>query len=353
MPYHTYTYTFLPTVWAESHDRDILEHHLREQGMDYTYTLDILRRRRAWATTLPAGTFDGNLRAGNATLSEYTTAFTAARGGLGPRSRRPFASRYDPIEAHGRLYHHVEAIRALREYVARPALLNAMYRFLLRAVDDPSLVVPARVPGFIPLEQRRTRFGLKGGSCRGPAWSPTEDDVLRRWYGQRTVGPDAGTHTSLTPAQRERVFAELGGRRPLSSIRQRLIVLNKRLLAEIGIDGIVARTRVAEYMSRVLGERPRMPPVGGQRIRVPLTPEQRAIATARLAHIVVWTAAEDDVVRRYFGLGAGSAPTHPSDTTLANAIAELSALGRQRTLAALRQRAVTLRKRVTVGVTST
>jgi hypothetical protein len=349
--YRTHTYNIPLLVWAESQDRDLLGRQFQEAGLDHTLTLVALRRKRAWATTLPPGAFSGDLRAGSDTLAaEYARAFLAARGPRGYHSRRPFHATHDPVEARGLVFHHVEAIRALREHVARPALLSALYRFLLRAADDPTLIVPSPPQRpFIPHALRQRHFGLaEGVSCRGPAWTDAEDAVLRRWFGQRTAGDAAGGHAPLTPAQRDRVVAELGGRRTWPSIRQRLSDLNRQLLAEFAIDGLVPRARVAEYMSRAVGERPRLPPVGGRRARAPLSPEQRAALLARLGPISPWTEAEDALVREWFGIGAIE-PIAVPEIRLAALVAQLPG----RSPAAVRQRASKLRQRATTPSTPT
>jgi len=349
MPYRTHAYVFTPLLYADGNDRADLEHQLQEHSRDYTYTLHALRRRGAWATTLPPGAFSGDLSGDVDPSDEYARAYVAARGPLGRHSRRPFDYRHDPVPGPHGLFHHVEAIRALREHVPRPALLNAMYRFLLRAVDHPELVVPPRPQApFVPHALRAQHFGLKGGRshCRGPAWTPAEDAVLRRWFGQRTAGPDAGAHASLTPAQHERVAAELHGRRTGPSIQQRLCALNRILLAEFAVDGLVPRARLAEYMSRALGERPRVPPTGGRRPAAPVSPERRAALIAQLGPAAPrWTDAEDAVVLRWFGIGPGYAPASPTDAQLEHAVAAIAALGGRRTVAAARQRASALRRR--------
>jgi hypothetical protein len=82
--------------------------------------------------------------------------------------------------------------------------------------------------------------------------------VLRQWFGQRTVGEHAGKHVKLTPAEWERVLAQLP-RRNKNGVRNRLVELNNQLRREFFRDGFVSQARLPEYMSRVLGERPRIP----------------------------------------------------------------------------------------------
>lgn len=337
-----FPYTFSPLLYIDPHERGDLEQQLADQGVSPLFSLHILRRKNAWATTLPPGAFEGDFRAGIATLApEYARTFASARtpritGSLG---RRPFHATYKPTETSGRVYHHVEAIRALRPHIARPAFLNALYAFLLRAVEYPELVVPP-APGrpFIPHADRQRHFGLKQHYCRGPAWTDAEDAVLRRWFGQRTVGEHAGRHVRLSPAMWERVLSELDNRRTRPSIRQRLSDLNKQLLTEFAVGGLVPRARLTEYMSRAIGEMPRVPPVGGRRPsapRPPLSPEEAASLAARVRPgSVPWTDAEDEILRR-------------ARRVTDDVIGRLPG----RTIAAARQRASVLRRRVTVIAT--
>jgi hypothetical protein len=136
-------------------------------------------------------------------------------------------------------------------HVDHGAFLLALARFLESAEQKPELIVPHRTrTPYVPRERR--------GPVRGPSWTSDEDSVLRRWFGPRTVGDRPGHHQPLTDAEWGTVLASLPMRNK-NGVRDRLVELNRPLQAEFMRHGFVALDRLPEYMSRVLGERPRAP----------------------------------------------------------------------------------------------
>lgn len=262
MPYATYNVRLPPYVYALPADVTYLSELFTSQNVAPSFLLSIHRRRNAWGSTLPVGTFINDFRENACTWEEHVVArdavFNVAKQNAFHR-RRPFRPAFDPLEFDGKLYNHPEALRVYADNVERPAFLRALYRFLEAANANPSLVVPpaSRRP-FVPHELRKMYHQLKTPGCRGPAWTLVEDLVLRRWFGMRTVGPLAGHHVRLSDAEWERVLADLPMRNK-DAVRNRLVLLNEPLKREFFRDGFVPRDRIKDYMSRVLGERPNIP----------------------------------------------------------------------------------------------
>ncbi len=259
MPYGTYEITFNPFTFAEPADVEYLANLFNKQSVVARFQLHAHRRRGAWGSTVPIGVFDNDFNTAAYTWEQHLASrdriTTLAATDL-PKGYRPIQPRYDVLEYEGRLYYHPEALRVYARHVEHPAFLRALYRFLEAAEKQPSLIVPPRAATpFVPLADRVATYGHP---ARGPDWSPEEDAVLRRWFGQRTVGEHAGKHVKLTDAEWERVLAELP-RRNKNSVRGRIVELNRRLQGEFFRDGFLGKHRVREYMSRVLGERPRIP----------------------------------------------------------------------------------------------
>jgi len=227
-------------------------------------TITAMRRREGWMVTLPLGTFHGDYREGAISLEQHRAEherYYKLIMSPGEYGRTPLRKRYRPLVRDGETFHHTEELRLLRDYVERPQLLNAIYLFALAATNDRSLIIPPRQREFVPPEQRRERFGLKTNICRGPEWTEAEDATLRRWFSVRTVGPYAGQHARLIPAEWDRVLAELGDRRTKGSVRSRIQDLNRKVLARYQINGYVSRDRLEKYMRELIGEKPRLPPL--------------------------------------------------------------------------------------------
>jgi hypothetical protein len=259
MPYGTYEIAFSPLTFADPADIEYLSNLLANQGVVARFNLHAHRRRVAWGVTVPVGVFDNDFTSAAMTWEQHIASrdrITKLAAATLPKGYRPIARRYDVLEHEGRLYYHPEALRVYAQHVDHPAFLRALYRFLEAAEKQPQLIVPPRERApFVPLADRVATYGHP---ARGPDWSEDEDAVLRRWFGQRTVGEHAGKHIKLTDAEWARVLTELP-RRNKNSVRGRIVELNKKLQAEFFRDGFVGQHRLREYMARVLGERPRIP----------------------------------------------------------------------------------------------
>jgi hypothetical protein len=222
------------------------------------FALQAHRRRGAWSLTLPIGVFDNDYRPDACTQAAHVAArerVYAAACAATFAKQRPFRAAYDVLEHDGALYYHPEAMRVYANHVEHPAFLRAAYLFLEAAERNPALIVKPPEKPFVPIEKRAEVFGK---TVRGPDWTSEEDAVLRRWFGMRTVGDQAGHHVKLTPEEWARVLVDLP-RRNKNSVRNRLVELNRALQREFMRDGFVSRDRLREYMARVLGERPRVP----------------------------------------------------------------------------------------------
>lgn len=258
MTYRTVDFSFSPLGYAQGDDVIYLSTLLHTQNVASSFQLRAHRRRGAWGSTVPVGAFDNDYRPDACTWAQHVVSrdrVTKLAAAGAARRRRPIARRHDVLEHEGALYYHPEALRVYARFVEHPAFFIALARFLEAADKDPQLIAPKRHVPFVPFDQREATFGKV---VRGPAWTPTEDNVLRRWFGQRTIGPKAGHHVKLTEAEWDRVIAELP-QRNRNGVRNRLVELNKQLQHEFFRDGFVARDRLPQYMARVLGERPRIP----------------------------------------------------------------------------------------------
>lgn len=256
MSYRTINFSFSPFGYGQGDDTPYLSTLLHDQEVPSVFQLRAHRRRGAWGTTVPVGAFDNDYRPNACTWAQHAAARdrVTALAAFGTR-RRPIPRSLDVLEHGDALYYHPEALRVYARHVEHPAFFNALARFLEASDKDPRLIVPRRHVPFVPFVDRVVACGKV---VRGPAWSPIEDGVLRRWFGQRTVGLRAGHHVKLTEPEWERVLAELP-QRNRNGVRNRLVELNKQLQLEFFRDGFVARDRLPQYMARVLGERPRIP----------------------------------------------------------------------------------------------
>lgn len=259
MAYSTRPFTFNPFTYAQGEDVNYLAELFATQGVVASFPLVAHRRRGAWGTTVPLGVFDNDFRPNAVTWDQHLASrdrITTKAASEEAHGRRPIRRCHDVLELDGQLYYHPEALRVYARYVDHPAFLMALARCLEAEDRQPTLLAPPRDrAAFVPLERRAEVYGK---IVRGPDWEPSEDAVLKRWFGQRTVGEHAGHHVRLTDAEWARVLAELP-RRNKNGVRNRLVQLNEQLRREFFRDGFVSQARLPEYMSRVLGERPRIP----------------------------------------------------------------------------------------------
>lgn len=262
----TFVFTFQPLVFLKEPDRSVLQNHLQMLNSPAFFSLEALQRKHLWAFAVPLGVFSNDYS--NATFESDLDA----RDKLFASTRARWFRSRDIIERDGVVYYQRNVLTRARNLVsndAQRAMFQALLGCMSAAEADPTIVKgpPERKPGLSP-DQRRQIFGHN--RARGASWTTEEDAVLYRWFGMRTVGIDAGRHTRLTPEMWDTVLSELGGTRSRQSIRQRLNALNHKLLVEL-LDRQQAfyGTRrseglrkgfVPEYMRRVLGEKPRLPP---------------------------------------------------------------------------------------------
>jgi hypothetical protein len=268
MPYGTHPYVFNALTFALPQDIDYLSNLLWNQQTIAQFELKAHRRRGAWSSTVPPGVFDNLFQANACSWDQHTASrdrITTLAAADMPHQRRPIARSHDVLEHDGSLYYHPEALRVYARYVDHGAFLRALAAFLEAAERNTALIAPrrSRTP-YVPREWR--------GPVRGPSWEPAEDLVLRRWFGPRSVGDRVGKHQRLTPEEWDIVLRELP-RRNKKAVHDRIVELNKPLLREFLRDGFVARDHLAQYMTRVLGERPRVPirPTPRRRSRRALT----------------------------------------------------------------------------------
>jgi hypothetical protein len=273
VPYLAYPYTFDPLLHLDSvGEVAVLRDIFDGQGVRLPFHLHALRRKDAWATTLPLGTFKGDFRPVGTSIHEHTLErdrllrsyieTSALHGHPLPRHQRL-------TERDERVFYHAEYLRLFRFQVDTPYFLTALCRFLEAAAKDTTLIIPkpGRKP-YVPPERRKDVFGLRASMCRGPGWLPEEDAVLRRWLGQHTTGPHAGYHVPLTEGQWKQLLeVELQGRRTMGSVRARCVFLNKQLADRFVIDGFLPREAIRTYLSLALGEKPRLPRVQQPRVR--------------------------------------------------------------------------------------
>lgn len=251
-----YTYGFSPLTWVTGTQRDQLADRLIADGSGIDFIgLDAWRARHQWQLALPKGVFSNDYRP-DATWDREYSARDALFETIQPRWFRV----RDIVERAGVVYYRRHVLERVRDYHEHPAMIYALLAFWEAAERDRNLIGRAARPRpFVAPEQRLERFGVP---CRGPGWTKDEDAVLQRWFGRRTIGPNAGHHVPLSTAEWETVLDELGRRRTRSSVTQRLGVLNERLRREFVANGLlrngIATVANAEaWLRRVLGERPR------------------------------------------------------------------------------------------------
>lgn len=225
-------------------------------------------QKNHWALRVPLRVFSGDYTQGwsidallehrEGRLRYLEGAHRAACAAAGVRLRRTWIPRSDVLEYDDWPYYTVRALAALAEYAPHREFFIAAHAFIKAANNNFDLVRvnTHNVTPYTPPEQRIEKFG---SMVRGPAWTADEDAVLRQWFGRRTYGEHAGKHVVLSDEEWGYVLNALGGRRNKQSVRNRICVLNEQLHRSMEVDGFVARDRLEEYMSRVLGEKPRRP----------------------------------------------------------------------------------------------
>lgn len=250
---------FEPRLYVQGDDLERLFTIFQGQKISGQFKLRARRRREYWSIQLPTGTFLDEFRPG---VADYA-ADVAARDALiqtirSAYNHRQFRSGRAIVEDDGTLYYHQELINLFAKHAEQPAFFRALNAFLKAAVAKPELIKGSTADArpFVPPAERGKTLGQ---TRRGPGWSLEEDQVLRQWFGVRTVGDLAGQHAKLTPDEWDRVLAALGGRRTPASVRKRISILNAQLAREMSVNGVVPRDRLREYMARVLGERPWRP----------------------------------------------------------------------------------------------
>lgn len=261
-----FEFTFKPLEYLEDPHKTELETKLQDDGSPPYFRLNALQRRNRWIFELPLGTFHHDFTPVAVTHKEEQ----AKRVRLVESIAKPRQFRLrDIVEQDSVVYYHRIALEVLQHLAASPLMFRAMLAFMDAAERDRTLVKgqPAPRP-FVPLEQRQAVYGTV---ARGPAWTPAEDLVLHRWFGRRAYGEFVGQHVPLTEAQWTIVLAELQNRRTRNSVQQRVSTLNHKLLqtmleeqrATYGTSNrnFLLKSLVPKYMERVLGERPRFPPM--------------------------------------------------------------------------------------------
>lgn len=268
MRQNSYETQFNPLSYLPDGVSSALRGVLIAQNVDIPMKLKAFHRRTHWALAVPVGVFHNDYRLDDPTpddidrhRGERELLLLDAHKNLRARYgavRRPWLPRSDVLELDGHFCYTLATLQIFAEYSKARSFFTAAAAFIKAANNDFTLIRPDthNTTPFTPIEERITKFG---SMVRGPEWTEDEDTVLRRWFGQRTIGDCAGKHVKLTPEEWEIVLAALRGRRTEMSVRHRISVLNKRLHDEMSVDGYVARTRLREYMARVLGERPRQP----------------------------------------------------------------------------------------------
>jgi hypothetical protein len=261
-----FTVMFQPLNFVKDEDLSNLKEMFASQRVVVPMSLKVLQRRNDFAVALTPGIFANNF---NDFESTYATD-AAQRDAIIAKIKETYPFRaWRPgraiIERDGQLYYHRDFVALLREHAPHPAFFQALYAFLNAARADSALIKGPRRPRTVLPPAQRVR--VAGRLTRGLGWTPNEDQVLRQWFGIRTVGDHAGHHAPLTEAEWARVLELLGDMRTRRSILQRITVLNLAVKREFSVDGYIPRARVREYMARALGERPRFPRLAPSRKR--------------------------------------------------------------------------------------
>ena len=209
----------------------------------------MLRGRRRWLTALPACV----LKPDAFSLIPGLEA-DFIRVAVEKRREEPLESFKPSQEAtarQGRGFYSALFLEEVGPFLALPACIAAIAAFV-RAMDRDSARVTRRHP---PKE------GPQANSGWDRKWVPWEDNVLRAWFGKRTVGEHAGKHAPLSDQQWESVLQDrLKGRRTKAQVKVRISALNRQLRHSMLVDGFLPRDKVAEFQRLALGE---------HRIRVP------------------------------------------------------------------------------------
>jgi hypothetical protein len=274
----SYEIQFNPFAYLPGDAGDNLRRVFLAQNVSIPMKLHVFRRKNHWALEVPLGVFRNRYRDGEGTLIDHAIErdklLEAYRKELSDayevrRARVPWLARADLLVIDDRPCYTLVTLQVFAEKSNARSFFTAAATFIRAANADFSLIRPVRknVRPFVP---HAARVDTYGKMVRGPSWSNEEDLVIRRWFGQRTVGDGSiGKHKKLTEEEWGFVLEALQGRRTQQSVRDRITLLNKALIKEMSVDGYVSRTRLAEYMSRVLGERPHKPRMYSSRPRRP------------------------------------------------------------------------------------
>jgi hypothetical protein len=258
---------FNPFLYLPEGTGDKLRQVFFQQNIAIPMELHVFRRKNHWALEVPYRVFSNHYQVGDGDLIDHEEgrkkvldAYRAALGAanMTARPRMPYRPSSDFLVIDSRPCYTLAALQVFAEQSNARTFFTAAVAFIKAANADFSLIRKLRhnhTP-FTPHEKRVEKFGRM---VRGPAWSFEEDAILRRWFGRRTVGVGEAKHQTLTEQEWVYVLEALSGQRTKQSVRDRICALNKLLNDEMSVDGYVARSRLDEYMNRVLGERPRKP----------------------------------------------------------------------------------------------
>jgi len=251
-------YSFKPLDWVEAHSCERLGARLRDDGSTFEFNgLNAWQARHQWQLEVPLGLFAHDFRPGLITPEQDVAARDALFAKMRPKR---FHQARDVIVRDDVTYYRKPVLEQVRGHHDHPELIDALLAFWNAAERDRTIIKPPKPkkPHLEPWE-RKQRFGTE---CRGPSWTNEEDDVIRKWFGRRTIGPYAGSHVPLTSDEWNTVLDALGRRRTKAGVHQRLVILNNRLRQEF-VDrkyifgGFIGRAHHGEWLNRVLGERPR------------------------------------------------------------------------------------------------
>ena len=194
------------------------------------------------------------------------------RPGRKPQGFSPTASVF---EREGITYFREEVIAELRIYDRNPYIFWALFNLLRRAKEVPAVITGVaygkngRLPRprpFVPLDQRPL---VNGRVARGPDWTPKEDELLREFFASGMLISDAQfdeqerlrlidgfparNKAELMPMWRDFLLRDLGYRRSLTSIEQRIYMHNGNTLKKYVRDGKVPAVQMRAYRREYLG----------------------------------------------------------------------------------------------------
>lgn len=254
MPYKTIprSFIFSPLEWLDGGARDTLENQFQEQGVEQQFfTLQVVRRCKLWAITLPVGTFSNNLTPGSSSLWTENTARDLFIDSVDRASgRHMFPHKTAMFSLNNEWFYREDAINIFRVFADKNFLFAAAYAIMQAVKKDPSVFPTRKVPRIErSLEDRPVTNGHRP---RGPDWSETENALLRRWFGRH---PD-GKHRPLTENQwRTLLEIDLYNLRTRASVLQQLGALNTKMKRTLMVDGLIPRDRIQEWRANFLGQR--------------------------------------------------------------------------------------------------